>query len=70
MRRWCCADCVPPKRHPGCHGSCTEYKKQRAELDRLKEMNLQKARKEDDTMSYIVDHFDAMRKRQKRRRRR
>ena len=21
----CCKDCVPPKRHPGCHGTCPEY---------------------------------------------
>lgn len=20
-----CKNCVPPKRHPGCHGTCPEY---------------------------------------------
>lgn len=33
----CCKDCVPPKRHPGCHGSCPEYIAERAELDKQKE---------------------------------
>lgn len=23
----CCRKCVAPKRHPGCSGSCEEYKK-------------------------------------------
>ena len=22
----CCMHCVTPKRHPGCHGTCSEYK--------------------------------------------
>lgn len=30
----CCRDCAPPKRRPGCHGSCPEYRMERAELDR------------------------------------
>lgn len=29
----CCKDCVAPKRHPGCHGTCEEYKKEKAILD-------------------------------------
>lgn len=32
----CCTPCVPPKRHPGCHAECPEYKEERAEYDRLK----------------------------------
>jgi hypothetical protein len=32
----CCIRCVPPKRHPGCHAVCPEYKEERAEYDRLK----------------------------------
>ncbi|MEE1302461.1 MAG: hypothetical protein UHD64_06725 [Bacteroidales bacterium] len=31
----CCKDCVPPKRHPGCHDTCEEYAKEKEE-DRLK----------------------------------
>ena len=32
----CCNGCVPPKRHPGCHGHCPEYLAEKAEYDRLK----------------------------------
>lgn len=31
-----CMNCVAPKRHPGCHGTCPEYLEARAEYDRLK----------------------------------
>lgn len=27
----CCNGCVAPKRYPGCHGSCPEYIKEKAE---------------------------------------
>lgn len=29
----CCKDCVAPKRHVGCHGTCPEYLKEKAEHD-------------------------------------
>ena len=32
----CCKDCVAPKRHPGCHGSCDAYIAEKAEYERLK----------------------------------
>ena len=31
-----CKDCVAPKRHPGCHGTCETYLAERAEYDKLK----------------------------------
>lgn len=31
-----CKDCVPPKRHPGCHDHCEAYQ---AERERLNEQN-------------------------------
>ena len=34
-----CKNCVPPKRYPGCHGTCPEYLEQKAEYDRLKEIH-------------------------------
>lgn len=37
-----CMGCVPPKRHPGCHGQCKEYLEQKAEYDRLKAIDYQK----------------------------
>lgn len=33
----CCHHCIAPKRHPGCHGTCPEYKEARAEHDAKKE---------------------------------
>lgn len=32
----CCRGCIAPKRHPGCHGSCPEYIKERATYDAKK----------------------------------
>ena len=32
----CCRYCVPPKRYPGCHGTCPEYRYQRAIYDERK----------------------------------
>lgn len=32
----CCQFCVAPKRYPGCHGSCQEYLKEKAEYDERK----------------------------------
>jgi hypothetical protein len=31
----CCHYCKPPKRHPGCHEKCGEYKKGRDALDAI-----------------------------------
>lgn len=31
-----CNGCVAPKRYPGCHGTCPEYKKDRAKYDQRK----------------------------------
>lgn len=33
----CCHHCVPPKRHPGCHGTCPDYIEERALYDELKD---------------------------------
>ena len=40
----CCKECVPPKRYPGCHGSCEEYIAQRTEYKRMKDAYAQKER--------------------------
>lgn len=29
----CCKDCVPPRRHIGCHATCQEYASERARMD-------------------------------------
>ena len=33
---FCCKGCEAPKRHPGCHGKCEEYIKQKADYDKRK----------------------------------
>ena len=38
----CCNGCVAPKRHPGCHGHCQEYLKEKAEYDTLMEAERKK----------------------------
>lgn len=35
----CCHKCVPPKRYPGCSGTCPEYKKARSKFDADKARN-------------------------------
>lgn len=32
----CCKNCVPPQRHPGCHGTCEQYLKEKAEYEKQK----------------------------------
>lgn len=29
----CCKDCVPPKRHVGCHSECKEYKDEKERFE-------------------------------------
>lgn len=38
----CCKDCIPPKRHLGCHSNCPEYlkEKQLLEIERIKKRKL------------------------------
>ena len=33
----CCNGCVAPKRYPGCHDHCPEYREEKAKEDALKE---------------------------------
>lgn len=33
----CCKNCVHPQRHPGCHGTCEQYLKEKAEYEKQKE---------------------------------
>lgn len=55
----CCRYCVAPKRYPGCHGTCPEYLKERAEYDRLKAIDDKKRQ----TSIQLYDHrITALRK--------
>lgn len=43
MAIYSCMGCVAPKRHPGCHGCCSEYLEEKAKHDERKaEMERQK----------------------------
>lgn len=33
----CCKDCVPPKRYPGCHSTCSEYLSEKKEYEEQKQ---------------------------------
>lgn len=32
----CCKDCVPPKRHSGCHSKCEQYLKEKEQWEKDK----------------------------------
>lgn len=36
MPNFSCKNCVPPKRHQGCHANCEQYKKEKAEWEETK----------------------------------
>lgn len=40
----CCHHCKPPKRNPGCHGHCPEYKAERAAYDEKMDVEKNKRR--------------------------
>lgn len=37
MRISCCYNCVPPKRHPGCHSTCPEYIEEKKQSEKMRE---------------------------------
>lgn len=47
----CCKDCVPPKRHPGCHDHCPDYIAEQLIYD----LQMAAYRKERDTALGIRD---------------
>lgn len=63
-----CKDCVAPKRHPGCHGTCETYLAERAEYDKRKAIA---DRERDISVAIILDRrdkvYDAMKFRRKKR---
>ena len=59
----CCQHCVPPKRHPGCHGSCSDYAAQKAEHDRLKAADYEKRNVNNNIYSQRADNVSKAMKR-------
>ena len=52
----CCRYCVPPERHPGCHGNCKKYLDEKEEWEREKEAERKKRKCRHD----IIDIHDTM----------
>lgn len=40
----CCHGCMAPKRHPGCHDTCPEYRKEKAEHEARAEADYKRRR--------------------------
>lgn len=59
----CCRECVPPKRHIGCHGTCPEYIKANAKNEE-KKLLLAKQRNEQEI--YLSYHRQVINKANKR----
>ena len=58
----CCKDCIPPKRHPGCHSTCEEYQKERKELDEYNKQQRIDKLKVGNLIGYDVERHDRVRK--------
>lgn len=55
MTIYSCKGCTPPKRYPGCHGSCPEYLAQKEQHDKEKAIIDQKKRIESGLTSQAVN---------------
>lgn len=64
----CCKDCVAPKRHIGCHGTCKDYIREKAaDAERKKKMEAE--RKLNSThIQNVMNRKDAQAKRHKKHR--
>lgn len=53
-----CKTCKPPRRHPGCHDTCEDYKQYHDENERIKEKRRGDAFVTDMTKSNLMAHID------------
>lgn len=66
MSMFSCKNCVPPDRHPGCHGTCPKYLKEKAEYDALKEADNKRKQVQDGlTAQRNKTYYRAMKRRRK-----
>lgn len=49
----CCRDCVAPKRHSGCHGTCKTYKEEKASWEAHKK-EIRKQKDKEDAVHYVL----------------
>lgn len=50
----CCKGCIPPERHPGCHGTCEEYQRQHKKHTQEREERYQMKKIDWDFEDYVV----------------
>lgn len=50
-----CRVCVPPKRHSGCHDTCPDYIKRKAEWDENKKKIWENKKKEKEIGGYKIN---------------
>ena len=50
----CCKECIPPKRHPGCHDHCDIYKTAKVQHDKDKAEEHKKRKAEYDYMAQKI----------------
>ena len=59
----CCHFCVAPKRHPGCHGNCSDYAAEKAEHEKLKAADAEKRKTNNNIYSQRADNVTKAMKR-------
>ncbi|MBQ5655947.1 MAG: hypothetical protein IIV14_00750 [Bacteroidaceae bacterium] len=62
MKKYPCKDCVPPKRHVGCHSTCKEYSDIQEENRAEREAMQEEARKNRIANNYACDVIHKCRK--------
>ena len=58
-----CRECVPPKRHPGCHGQCEEYAAWKAKVEEKKKQYLENSKTDHQMMSIEQKRYKRIKKR-------
>lgn len=53
----CCKDCVPPKRHVGCHSTCETYLEAKRKYDEEMKVIRERKRLESDIVSTQVQSY-------------
>lgn len=61
-----CKDCVPPDRHPGCHGTCEKYLEEKKLIDEFNAQNYKQRHAVSDIIGRENARFNkALKKRKK-----
>lgn len=58
----CCAHCVPPERHPGCHGRCEKYLAEKEEHEKKRVAYIEAEKKRNAADKYERDTAKRLKK--------